>query len=60
MVFGTHTQRRRRARMLKAVLVASLGLIVLTPKDLSGFPRFVESLSGVGSVHAQEITLSPG
>ena len=46
--------------MLHAVLVASLGLIVLTSRDLSGFPRFVESLSGVGSVPAQEITLSPG
>jgi len=60
MFFGTHTQRRRRARLLKAALVASLGLILLTPRDLSGFARVVESFSGVGSVQAQEVTSSGG
>jgi len=54
MFGGTRLQRRRRARIARAIAVTLLGVILLTPRDLSGVAQFMEDFSLVGAAYAHE------
>lgn len=54
MLLPTRQQRQRRALLLRSVAIALLGIIVLTPRDLSPVASALEAFSPVAQVHAEE------